>query len=703
MRIFKGLFNKAVSKRTESLIRRIFSIFIPQKSIRAKLIMAFLIPLILIIIQGLISYSNTTNMAVKLAKQSSVTAMETSGRYLDVVFRSISDQASKFSSNVDIKNYLSTTFTEEQTSEKVQLHNRVNFTFSSDSKYNPDVKQMMLLTNKKDISPLNTSVYMYDIEDAPFMKTLATSDSSVWFGYHAELDKLTNTKIEDYSFSMMSLLRNQQTKEALGLLVIDLKPEIVTNLVNSITLGKNQQIILVSPDGRVITNGKNDVKSDLIKQNFYSNIIKSKNISGSNNIKFHGIKYLMTYYKVGASGYMLLGMIPVSELNVAARQFILITVIIILLAVIIAFGVGYLIASSMSRTINGIIKASGKAASGDLSVTLTSNRKDELGIQTRSINSMIESMRSLIEQTSGFSEKVASSAAIVSSTSEQVSAMPRDVSCAIDEIAKGATLQADDAEQGAEKINILAENINYIIDNTKSIDLLTHDAMTMTQKGLVSVEDLDIKAHRTASISREIVADIKELDLHSKSIGDIVKVISTIANQSNLLALNASIEAARSGEAGKGFGVVAGEIQKLAEESMKSAQEIAKIIKSTQDQTAKTVEKASMTETILISQNEAVINTTNTFTGIMASMEKLSEQIQQIMSRVPEIETNKAQTINSIQNISAVSQETAASSEEVTASTEQQLTNIEELSRFADELKQASQELQSSISRFKLN
>jgi methyl-accepting chemotaxis protein len=83
-------------------------------------------------------------------------------------------------------------------------------------------------------------------------------------------------------------------------------------------------------------------------------------------------------------------------------------------------------------------------------------------------------------------------------------------------------------------------------------------------------------------------------------------------------------------------------------------------------------------------------------------MEKLSEQVEQIMSRVTEMEENKTLAINSIQNISAVSQETAASSEEVTASTEEQLSSIEELSRFADELKSASEELQKSISKFKL-
>lgn len=196
--------------------------------------------------------------------------------------------------------------------------------------------------------------------------------------------------------------------------------------------------------------------------------------------------------------------------------------------------------------------------------------------------------------------------------------------------------------------------------------------------------------------------DINELDIHSKSIGKIIKVISSIADQTNLLALNAAIEAARAGEAGKGFSVVADEVRKLAEQSMDSAREISKLIKSTQDQTAKAVEKAADAESILISQNEAVQETIQVFNRIMSSMESLSDQVKQIMTRIAGMEENKAHAISSIQNISAVSEETAASSQEVTASTEEQLSAIEELSRFADELRIASEEMQGAIEKFKL-
>ena len=183
----------------------------------------------------------------------------------------------------------------------------------------------------------------------------------------------------------------------IGLLVIDIKPGVITNLMSSINLDDNQKIFLVSPDGRVISDkGDMGKTSDLIAQDFFKTIIAGTESKGSDNISFEGINYLMTYYKVSNTGYTLLGLIPESALNAAARQVILTTVIMIILAALIAFGTGMFMANSMSRTINRIINASGNAASGDLSVSINSRRQDELGTLAISINEMISNMRGII-------------------------------------------------------------------------------------------------------------------------------------------------------------------------------------------------------------------------------------------------------------------------------------------------------------------
>jgi methyl-accepting chemotaxis protein len=198
------------------------------------------------------------------------------------------------------------------------------------------------------------------------------------------------------------------------------------------------------------------------------------------------------------------------------------------------------------------------------------------------------------------------------------------------------------------------------------------------------------------------MASIQELNDNSRSIGQIVKVIGNIANQTNLLSLNAAIEAARAGAMGKGFAVVADEVRKLAEKSVTAANEISAIIKDTQGKTARTVEQAAATESILISQNHAVQNTIQIFERISESMGLFSRQVDQIRASIANMESNKEKAVFSIQNISAVSQQTAASSEEVAASAQEQLAGIELLTGKVQELKSTADALKENISKFKL-
>lgn len=700
-----------ILKKVPDMLKKIPALFTRSRKIRTQLILAFLVPIVFIAIQGLITYVNSSKMSTTNIRESTMAGLDNSGKYLEVVTRTVETLSGQIFSNADVQSYLKNDFDAEDFLEKKQAIEGVNNTFVSITSFSKEVNNIILIPAKSEVKAITAysttsagNITMEKIKDAGFITALeAIPSRSAWFGLHTELDEAIGQSKDTYSMSFVRLIRDLSTRETLGVVIVDVKPEVIADLSESMVILDSQEFSLITSDNRVITNGIDVTETNsLASSDFYQKLIASEEISGTDSVKIDGVSYLMLYRKIAKTGNTFIGFLPESTLYASSRQILLSTGISTLVALMTAIFIGMRIANSMSRTINRIIDASGKAASGDLTVSLQSRRQDELGTLTRSISSMIANMRSLIEQTLGVSEKVNLSANTVASTSQQVSAVSRDISRAIQEISQGASAQASDAENGVRKISSLAEKINNVTSNAEYISRLTSDAKAMTQNGLLTVEDLDVKAGRTTEITREIMEDISQLDIHSKSIGKIVKVINSIADQTNLLALNAAIEAARAGEAGKGFAVVADEVRNLAERSMESTREIANIVKATQDQTAKTVEKATASESILKSQNEAVASTNEIFRKIMDSMENLLEQVKQIMSSINAMGDNKTQAINAIQNISAVSEETAASSQEVTASTQEQLSCIEELSRFADELKSASDELQSSVSNFKL-
>lgn len=681
-------------------------------SIRVKLIAAFMVTVIPIIILGSVSYNKAANALKSSSTRSTIQTMEQANKYLDLLLSNIDTISMQFFTNSDLQKYLSSESGDDNVYELLTLRRNVE-QFLASTMNGKLISNIVILANKdRSLTTSGYSVYDFNldsIKDSPLYKKVVDAGGKlVWVGRHPELDAKSTKKQIDYSISAVRPIKSMSTHELLGILFIDIKLDTVEKILQDIKLGNAGELHLISHDGRSISpsldNKSNaNENTELTSQPFYKAIAEADKESGSATVNYKDKKYLMTYCRLGSTGYVLVGLLPTSELLAAAGDISFWTLVLVCIAGLFAILLGLFIAMGMGNTISQVIGAAGRAASGDLTVNPATRRRDEFGALTKSISAMISNMRQLIEQVKTTAQKVDDSAVTVSATSQQVSAVSHEISRAIQEISQGASAQASDAEQSVLKMGQLANKINNVSINAKAIENVSKDTMNLTRRGLSTIEDLDIKARETTNITGGILSDIQALDAHSKSIGKIVRVIGGIADQTNLLALNAAIEAARAGEMGRGFAVVADEVRKLAEQSTSSTREIANIIKDTQQKTAQTVERALSAEEILKSQNQAVIETISIFKNIASSMQLLMDKVNQIMSGITEMEANKEQAIISIQNISAVSEETAASSEEVTASTQEQVSSIEELASYAAELGNAARSLSESISRFKLN
>ena len=302
---------------------------------------------------------------------------------------------------------------------------------------------------------------------------------------------------------------------------------------------------------------------------------------------------------------------------------------------------------------------------------------------------------------------------------------------AIDSVARGAQEQASAANKASSITAQLSSAIEQVAGNAQSVVQGSTAAADAAKKGTTKVQDT-LKGMQNIKQRVGVSAEkVQEMGSRSDQIGDIVTTIEDIASQTNLLALNAAIEAARAGEAGKGFAVVADEVRKLAERSSTSTKEIASLIKSIQKTVSEAVtamdDGAKEVERGVLIANEAG----DSLVEILKAAEGVSEQAEQAAAAAEEmsasanelvaavdsvsavIEENTAATeqmaagstevTQAIENIASVSEENSAAVEEVSASAEEMSAQVEEVTASAQTLAELAKQLQAVVNQFKVN
>lgn len=340
--------------------------------------------------------------------------------------------------------------------------------------------------------------------------------------------------------------------------------------------------------------------------------------------------------------------------------------------------------------------------SGDFSHMIEPKVYGVLGFVASVVNAVVSDIRSLIEGFFNLSLSITQASRKVTSTSEEASAAIEEISRTVDEIAKGAAAQAEEAQQGVMVVDKLSDQINFVYESYSGITTETNKIINLNNVGLKAVTTLRDKSKETYETSEKIFSVVGNLTNTIKDIGLFVESIENIAEQTNLLALNAAIEAARAGEAGKGFAVVADEVRKLADQSRKSTEEINNMMQSIQEESALAISSMEVMKKVSQEQNQAVDKTNSSFNDIANAIDFIVEKINEVNKAVIKMQTDKTEVISAIENISSVSEETAASSQEVAATTENQLKTIDDMKIASESLSQLVKQLDVKLKRYKL-
>ncbi len=673
------------------------------RSLRSKLIISYLIPVVFIVALGSFSYNQVSRTMIRQYEQTANDTMKANSNYMSMVTKDITQHVIRVVSTSDYNTY----FTNMHVSdiEKNAAYRSVKVDLINSGVTVDALKSIVMIG--KDRNPVtNISVKM---DNTYFDQYLNTEEGKkffedehfhdVWLGYHTFADDVMGLKKDGYG---LAYIRKSSKGKTFVFADIDIK--FITSLLDDMYMD-GSYTALVSSDGREIYSTKTKVKDGkniFTGLDCYKKAASGKEETGCSYERINGKKYLFLYHKVQKTGVMLCNLIPREVMTSNAKSIGQATLILTLIAAGVAILIGGYISSGIGRTIKKMLKTINQASEGDLTARFNTKRNDEFKILSVRLSQMLENMQELIGEVSTVSANVLDSANYLSKTSDSMLNSSKDISIAVNEMAIGSTKQVSDADQCVQQMNQLSERINDVVIRTRDIDEIFEKTKTKVGNGIEVVNDLNEKARATIKATSVITNGIERLEKKSASIEEIMQVITDISEQTDLLSLNASIEAARAGDAGKGFSVVAEEIRKLAAKSMEAVNQIGEVVNSIQEETKETANSARTAEQIISSQEEALVNTIDAFASIKANVNTLVQHMSKIKEQVEAIEKEKTDTLASIEDISAVSEESAASSEEINATTQSQTVEMEKLSSSADSMAKDASLLQKAIQKFSI-
>lgn len=673
--------------------------------IRKQLILGFLVPILCIILLGSISYRKASQGFISNYEEATRNTFDMAAEYLSFGLESAETISVQYTTETEVSNYVAGVY-KAKSLELSKLFNSKRNEFMIKVTAERFIKNIHIITADEEVRVLtstNTSVngFFNELLKSSEGETLNTkSFRSYYVGSHPLVDEKLAIDPNSYAFALM---RGFATKS--GCIVVDIDKEAIVTILSEFKLGDKTLVGLITEDGKQILIDDSANKNGEFKftdQEFYQGSLSSNDASGNKYVTYNNEEYLYMFNKIEDTGLVLTALIPKSNIMKQANDIRNLTIIIVIIACVIALGIATFISGSIGKCLKLINQKLKQISYGDLTVDISINRRDEFSELGENIKNMLFNMRNLIQNVADVSNQVSDSAYGVKDSSKIIADTSYNIKAAIEEIGHGIASQANDSQDCLLQMDSLSQKITTTGDNVNEIETVTKEAKESILKGLVIMDELTNQSNATNDITKYVVTNINALENKSKSIQKIIDVINEIASQTNLLALNASIEAARAGEAGRGFAVVADEIRKLAEGSMVAANDIRKVVEDIKTQTIDTAQSANQAKDIVNQQSSIVTDTIKTFNNMNLGIERLLTNLSEIDVHMKNMNQARESTLSAVESISAISEETLAASNTVEETLDVQDNSVKGLEEASNILYGYATKLKEAINSFKI-
>ncbi len=385
------------------------------------------------------------------------------------------------------------------------------------------------------------------------------------------------------------------------------------------------------------------------------------------------------------------------------KRSLTLTFIISVLVIILGITIALLTSNSITKPIKKVMERMQTIAYGDLtSEPLAITAKDETGQLAMAINQMQVMEKEVMEGIKKASEMLTSNSNELTQSANEVKSGSEQVAITMQELATGSETQATTASN----LSVVMGNFTKKVQSTnKSGEKIKDSSMgvlSMTTQGKEYMEDSNRQMAKIDEIVLDAVFKMATLDNQTKEITNLVMIIQKIADQTNLLALNAAIEAARAGEHGRGFAVVADEVRKLAEQVAVSISDITGFVEKIQTESKRVSDSLQTGYTEVQEGTSQIKKTGDTFNQINASVTTMVKGIKDISDNLESIQVNSEIMNSSIEEIASVSEESAAGVEETSAASQEITSSMEEVAGNSEQLADLAKGLAEMVEEFKI-
>jgi methyl-accepting chemotaxis protein len=486
-------------------------------------------------------------------------------------------------------------------------------------------------------------------------------------------------------------------KQRNAVVSIDLNLQTLTDSVKQVKIGKEGYAFILDQTRKYIVHpfqkAGEEAKGEIVEKMFAVS-------SGEFEYELEGQAKHMFFATNALTGWKVAGTMNVSEAKSEARPIFWTTVVVLVVAIVYGAIHSFFVIRSITVPLRKINGTAHRISEGDLTGRIDVHSNDEFGELSESFNHMADSLSALIREIHEKSEQLAASSQQLTASANQTSEATDQIISVMQEVAAGSERQVSSMEKTTQTITVMSTSADEMASHAQIVTDAALQTTSMAEEGNQALQQAVRQMEAIDRTVKALSTSVQGLGNRSKEIGQIIEVITAISTQTNLLALNAAIEAARAGEHGRGFAVVADEVRKLAEQSAASAGQVANLIHAIQQETEAAVQSMIAGTKEVASGIHVIDAAGQLFARIQTSITRAATEFKEVSTAVDQVSCGTREIAATMDMMAQMTDTNAADIQTVFAATEEQLAFMQEITASSSSLSRMADELHELVRKF---